>query len=117
MTRRGTICTWQSGQLGCPLCASSYLLLFLSAPSQKVPLIAAVAIVVGNMVGTGILNSLGFQVAKLPSGFVVMMLWLLGGLISFCGAVNYAELTAAFQATGEKAEREVNRARKARDGE
>lgn len=52
------------------------------------------------MVGTGILSSLGFQVAKLPSGFVVMMLWLLGGLISFCGAVNYAELTAAFPRSG-----------------
>ncbi len=52
------------------------------------------------MVGTGVFTSLGFQVAAIPSGFPVLLLWLIGGLLSFCGAVNYAELTAAFPQSG-----------------
>ncbi len=66
----------------------------------RVPLLAAIAIVIGNMVGTGVFTSLGFQVAAIPSGFPVLLLWLIGGLLSFCGAVNYAELTAAFPRSG-----------------
>jgi APA family basic amino acid/polyamine antiporter len=52
------------------------------------------------MVGTGIFSSLGFQVAAMPSGFPILLLWLMGGLLSFFGAVNYAELTAAFPRSG-----------------
>jgi APA family basic amino acid/polyamine antiporter len=74
----------------------------VSAPSipARVPLIAAIAIVVGNMVGTGIFSSLGFQVRDMPSGFPILLLWLLGGALSFFGAVNYAELTAALPRSG-----------------
>jgi len=59
-----------------------------------------VAIVIGNMVGTGIFSSLGFQVPVLPSGFPILLLWLIGGVLAFCGAVNYAELAAAFPRSG-----------------
>lgn len=74
----------------------------MSSPTlpARVPLIAAIAIVIGNMVGTGIFTSLGFQVAAIPSGFPVLLLWLVGGALAFCGAVNYAELTAAFPRSG-----------------
>ena len=71
-----------------------------TSPNARVPLIAAVAIVVGNMVGSGVFISLGFQVAVIPSGFPVMLLWLIGGVLAFCGAVNYAELSAAFPRSG-----------------
>jgi APA family basic amino acid/polyamine antiporter len=59
-----------------------------------------VAIVVGTMVGTGVFGALGFQVQEFPSGFLVVLLWLTGGIIAFCGAVNYAELAAAFPRSG-----------------
>lgn len=72
----------------------------MSEPTRKAPFIAAVAIVVGNMVGTGIFSSLGFQVQTMPSGFPILMLWLAGGLLAFFGAVNYAELAAAFPRSG-----------------
>jgi basic amino acid/polyamine antiporter, APA family len=72
----------------------------MSSPNIRVPLIAAVAIVVGNMVGSGVFISLGFQVAVIPSGFPVMLLWFIGGVLAFCGAVNYAELSAAFPRSG-----------------
>ena len=68
--------------------------------TRRITLPVAVAIVVANMVGTGVFGSLGFQVEALPSGFPVMTLWVLGGLISFCGAVCYAELTAMMPRSG-----------------
>lgn len=79
----------------------------MTNPSQTLPdgvakvgLATAVAIVVANMIGTGIFGSLGFQVAGIPSGFPIMLLWLIGGVVSFCGAVCYAELAAMFPKSG-----------------
>jgi APA family basic amino acid/polyamine antiporter len=66
----------------------------------KVGLATAIAIVVANMIGTGVFGSLGFQVAGIPSGFPIMLLWLIGGLVSFCGAVCYAELASMFPKSG-----------------
>ena len=43
--------------------------------TQGISLITATAVVVANMIGTGVFTSLGFQVGSLPSGFVLMMLW------------------------------------------
>lgn len=61
---------------------------------------AAASIVVANMVGTGVFTSLGFQLADIRSGFVLMMLWAIGGVIAFCGAMSYAELGAALPRSG-----------------
>jgi len=52
------------------------------------------------MVGTGIFTSLGFQVGDLPSGFVIIMLWAVGGVCAMCGALSYAELGAALPRSG-----------------
>lgn len=52
------------------------------------------------MIGTGVFTSLGFQVGPLPSGFVLMTLWALGGLCAFCGALAYGELAAAMPRSG-----------------
>lgn len=72
----------------------------LTDPPRKVPLSAAVAIVVGTMIGTGVFGGLGFQVQAFPAGFPVLLLWITGGIIAFCGAVNYAELAATFPRSG-----------------
>ncbi len=55
---------------------------------------------VANIVGTGIFTSLGFQVGVLPSGFAILMLWLVGGICAMCGAFCYAELAAAMPRSG-----------------
>lgn len=60
----------------------------------------AFAIVVGSMVGTGVFTSLGYQLAEFESGFVLMALWVLGGVCAFCGAVCYCELAAAIPRSG-----------------
>ncbi|MEN7343580.1 MAG: amino acid permease [Pseudomonadota bacterium] len=61
---------------------------------------AAASIVVANMVGTGVFTSLGYQLADIQSGFVLMMLWAIGGVIAFCGAMSYAELGASLPRSG-----------------
>lgn len=58
--------------------------------------VAATAIVVADMVGVGVFTSLGFQVKDITSGFTILFLWLLGGLVAFCGAICYAELASMF---------------------
>ena len=58
------------------------------------------AVVVANMVGTGVFTSLGFQLIDIQSGFVLLMLWAVGGLAAVCGAMTYAELGAALPRSG-----------------
>src|SRR5205809_101736 len=52
------------------------------------------------MIGTGIFTTLGFQVRALPSAFTILVLWLVGGLCAFCGALAYGELAAALPRSG-----------------
>lgn len=52
------------------------------------------------MVGIGVFTSAGFQVEAVPSGFCVLLLWVLGGLVALCGALCYAELAAALPRCG-----------------
>lgn len=60
----------------------------------------ALAVVIANMVGTGVFTSLGFQLLDIQSPFVLMMLWVVGGLTALCGALTYAELGAALPRSG-----------------
>ncbi len=52
------------------------------------------------MVGTGVFTSLGFQLVDIRSPFVLMMLWLVGGLAALSGALTYAELGANLPRSG-----------------
>ena len=54
--------------------------------------ITATAIVIADMVGVGVFTSLGFQVADIKSGFALLLLWIVGGIVALCGALCYAEL-------------------------
>ena len=66
----------------------------------KIGLSTAVSLVIANMIGTGVFTSLGFQVIDLHSGFSVLFLWIIGGIIALCGALTYAEIGAAFPESG-----------------
>lgn len=68
--------------------------------TQSIGLPTATAIVVANMVGTGVFTSLAFQVQAMPSGFPILMLWVVGGILAFCGAVCYGELGAMLPRSG-----------------
>lgn len=52
------------------------------------------------MIGIGVFTSLGFQLASLPSGFAILMLWIIGGAAALGGALSYAELAVAFPRSG-----------------
>lgn len=69
-------------------------------PPARLSFTAATAIVVASMVGTGVFTSVGFQLADIPSGFPIIILWLIGGVVSLCGAFCYAELGAMMPRSG-----------------
>src|SRR6516165_5575049 len=62
----------------------------------SVSVLVATAIVVADMVGVGVFTSLGFQVKDLPSGFSILLLWIVGGIVALCGVFSYGELGAMF---------------------
>lgn len=68
--------------------------------AQKIGLFTATSIVIANMIGTGVFTSLGFQAAGLHSGFTIMILWILGGIVAFTGALCYGELGSMFPQSG-----------------
>ncbi len=71
----------------------------MTAPRSFTAL-TAFCVIVANMVGTGVFTSLGFQLVNLDSGFVLIFLWVAGGIAALCGAICYAELGAAFPRSG-----------------
>src|SRR6202790_83086 len=56
----------------------------------------ATAMVVADMGGVGVFTSLGFQVKASPSGFSILLLWAVGGMVALCGVFSYSELGAMF---------------------
>jgi APA family basic amino acid/polyamine antiporter len=67
---------------------------------RKVGLISCTSLAIANMIGTGVFTSLGFQVQALHSPFLILLVWALGGVVAFCGALSYAELSAALPRSG-----------------
>jgi basic amino acid/polyamine antiporter, APA family len=63
---------------------------------SSVSVVVATAIVVADMIGVGVFTSLGFQVKDIPSGFAILLLWVVGGLVALCGVFSYSELGAMF---------------------
>jgi APA family basic amino acid/polyamine antiporter len=68
----------------------------LLAGGSTVSVRVATAIVVADMIGVGVFTSLGFQVKDIPSGFSILLLWTIGGLVALCGVFSYSELGAMF---------------------
>jgi APA family basic amino acid/polyamine antiporter len=66
----------------------------------KFSLTTATALVIANMVGTGVFTSLGFQVVSLSSGLALILLWVLGGAIALFGALTYSEAGVVFPRSG-----------------
>src|SRR5215475_6853160 len=67
-----------------------------SATRLTISATTATAIVVADMVGVGVFTSLGFQVKDITSGFALLLLWIIGGIVALCGATAYSELAGMF---------------------
>ena len=68
--------------------------------STRVGFKSAVAVVIGNMIGTSIYISVGYQALAGHSQQTILLLWTVGALLAMAGALCYAELAAAFPRSG-----------------
>ena len=67
---------------------------------KKISWITATALVVSNMIGTGVFTSLGYQVASLTNTYTIILLWSVGGVLALFGAFCYTELGNYYKETG-----------------
>jgi len=67
---------------------------------KKIGIYTASAIVVANMIGTGVFTSVGFQLSSVQSTWTILLLWFVGGLLALFGAFAYAELGTHFKESG-----------------
>jgi APA family basic amino acid/polyamine antiporter len=72
----------------------------ISSQARPLTLIIAIAVVVANMIGTGIFTSTGFQSADLGGALPQLVAWAVGGLFALCGAAVYGELGAMMPHAG-----------------
>lgn len=70
------------------------------AQTRLLGTLSATSIVVASMVGTGIFTTSGFIVSELNSPFLLLFVWLIGGILALFGALSYAELAAAMPMSG-----------------
>src|SRR6267143_3934690 len=61
---------------------------------------SSVALVIGITIGSGIFRSPAGIAQKVPSPALMLALWVIGGVITLCGALSLAELAAALPQTG-----------------
>ena len=68
--------------------------------TKKIGFYTATSIVIANMIGTGVFTSLGYQVIDIKNGSSILLLWIIGGVVSFLGALCYAEIGTTFPKSG-----------------
>lgn len=73
---------------------------FRAVPRRELSLADAVGLMVGIMIGVGIYQMAPAVARGTGSAAGVMLIWALGGLLSLCGALVYAELASAWPRAG-----------------
>jgi APA family basic amino acid/polyamine antiporter len=72
----------------------------MTAPARQLGSTTTSLLVVASMIGTGVFTTTGFLVRDLGSPAAVLAAWVVGGITALCGALCYAELTAAMPHNG-----------------
>ncbi|MFZ4578931.1 MAG: APC family permease [Myxococcota bacterium] len=67
---------------------------------RDIGLLAAIAVIINATIGTGIFKSPGRILRLTGTEDAALAIWVLGGIIAFCGALSLAELAAALPRTG-----------------
>jgi APA family basic amino acid/polyamine antiporter len=67
---------------------------------RKINLLDATLLVIGSVIGSGIFMTSGIIAGYLPSPGHLLLVWAMGGLITICGALSFAELGAMFPSAG-----------------
>ena len=60
----------------------------------------ATTLVIGSMIGSGIFIVPSLMAGYIPSPGLILLLWVIGGVLTICGALSYAELAAAMPKAG-----------------
>lgn len=60
----------------------------------------AILLIVGNVIGAGIFTTSGFLAGELPHPWMFLGIWVLGGMLTICGALTYAELAGMYPKAG-----------------
>lgn len=69
-------------------------------PRKELSLFDSTSLIVGIIIGVGVYQ-IAPDVAKgVPNGWGLMALWMVGGLLSLCGALGYAELATTYPQAG-----------------
>jgi basic amino acid/polyamine antiporter, APA family len=71
-----------------------------AAPKRQLSLFDSTCIIVGIIIGAGIYQSSSLIASSVSSGGILLLLWLVGGVLSLCGAMGYAELASAYPREG-----------------
>jgi APA family basic amino acid/polyamine antiporter len=61
---------------------------------------AAILLVIGNVIGSGIFLTTGGMAAAIPSASLLLLAWVLGGVLVIAGGLTYAEMGAMFPRSG-----------------
>lgn len=72
----------------------------VAAPKPTLSVADAVAIIVGIVIGSGIFKTPSLVAANTPNELLFLFAWLLGGIVSFIGALCYAELATTYPHAG-----------------
>ncbi|MGI9074577.1 MAG: APC family permease [Bryobacteraceae bacterium] len=67
---------------------------------RRLGLVSATALVVSNMIGTGIFTTTGFLAGDLGSASLVLLAWVVGAVCALLGAVSYSELALNLPSSG-----------------
>jgi amino acid transporter len=69
-------------------------------PKQLLSLSDGIVLICGMVIGAGIFKAPSIVAANTDSNLEFMLAWVLGGAVSLCGALVYAELAARYPETG-----------------
>src|SRR5882724_9777262 len=67
---------------------------------RQLGFVSATALVISNMVGTGIFATTGFMAGDLGSARLILLAWFVGAVFALCGALSYSELGINFPSSG-----------------
>src|ERR1700722_4700781 len=67
---------------------------------RQLGVVSATALVVSNMIGTGIFTTSGFLAGDLGSPKLVLWIWVVGAICAFLGAICYSELGVNLPSSG-----------------
>jgi APA family basic amino acid/polyamine antiporter len=71
-----------------------------AGPRRQLGFAVTAAIVVANMIGTGVFTFTGYQAASLHDPGTIVLAWIIGGIAALCGAACYAELGSIMPKAG-----------------